>query len=268
RRRAGQFGHHHKSKKLDTEKGSVSPSPTNSYYGGHGNGNGIYGYGNGDYYFNNHRGPQIIHPEMEDMSSAKVYTALPTDTAVYWPPPLPTSSSLLQRSGTRCPQDHRRQEQLEQLLVLQREQIRELRNMQLQHQRENPLSSMSAPHAPTVQDRQIWQQSDQEQRQQWLQQQLPSQSGGQGLKSGTVVAGAVRDPQDWGSVGGGGGQEEAGVRDVGEGGEPSTRQDLREYIAQMKAQYEEQFRKHQEELDRLRLEQETRLQMLQDQIKA
>lgn len=106
--------------------------------------------------------------------------------------------------------------------------------------------------------------------------------------------GAVRDPQDWGIYDddggrGGGGRggrghsqrviqgrrgnsgdskegEEGGEGGEGEAGEDGQ-QSLRQYIAQMKADYEEQFRKHQEELDRLRAEQETQLQMLRDQIK-
>lgn len=82
--------------------------------------------------------------------------------------------------------------------------------------------------------------------------------------------GAVRDPQDWGVV-----DEEPHRQDerrvvmqegAGADGEDGQ-QSLRAYIAQMKAEYEEQFRKHQEELDRLRAEQETQLQMLREQIK-
>ncbi|KAF9330593.1 hypothetical protein BGZ91_000091 [Linnemannia elongata] len=305
----GLFGHSESKKWADYEKGlhqahhqpgySGSSSPTHSYYGGN-------GYGHSDAYYyqydNNlhnsnsiNRGPQNIHPEMEEDNtrSGKVRTqTLPNDTAVYWPPPpgLPT----------RNPQDHRRQEQLEHLLMLQRQQIRELQELQHQHQRENPLSSMSAPHAPTQQDRRIWQQSDQEQRQQWLQQQQPYlPRGGRDNSGGIVVSGpvgAVRDPQDWGIYdddggrgGGGGGSGDRGHsqrvmqgrrgnsgdskegEEGGEGGEGEAGEDgqqsLRQYIAQMKADYEEQFRKHQEELDRLRAEQETQLQMLREQIK-
>lgn len=93
--------------------------------------------------------------------------------------------------------------------------------------------------------------------------------------------GAVRDPQDWGiydNDGGGGGHSQrvmqerkrnSGASNEEEVEEPSDdgQQNLRQYIAQMKADYEEQFRKHQEELDRLKAEQETQLQMLRDQIK-
>ncbi|KAF9905589.1 hypothetical protein EC991_001550 [Linnemannia zychae] len=144
---------------------------------------------------------------------------------------------------------------------------------------ENPLSSKLAPHAPTVEDRQIWQQTDQEQRQLWLR-----QTGG---NSGPVVAAAsgssssaiinvntARDPQDWGPDDnhGGGGAEAEDVRNWEDGDELSPgvdgqQQNLRKYIAQMKEQYEEQFRKHQEELDRLRTEQETQLRILREQIK-
>ncbi|KAF9290331.1 hypothetical protein BGZ88_007381 [Linnemannia elongata] len=344
----GLFGYSESKKLADYEKGlhqahhqpgySGSSSPTHSYYGGN-------GYGHSDAYYyqydNNlhnsnsiNRGPQNIHPEMEEDNtrSGKVRTqTLPNDTAVYWPPPpglspqgLPSpspppsppfaslaaspsatadaaaaaASAKLKRIPTRNPQDHRRQEQLEHLLMLQRQQIRELQELQHQHQRENPLSSMSAPHAPTQQDRRIWQQSDQEQRQQWLQQQQPYlPRGGRDNSGGIVVSGpvgAVRDPQDWGiydddggrGVGGSGGRghsqrvmqgrrgnsgdskegEEGGEGGEGEAGEDGQ-QSLRQYIAQMKADYEEQFRKHQEELDRLRAEQETQLQMLREQIK-
>ena len=103
--------------------------------------------------------------------------------------------------------------------------------------------------------------------------------------------GAVRDPQDWGiydddgreggkgggsSGGGGHGQRmmQERKRDSGDSHEEEEgesaedgQQSLRLYIAQMKADYEEQFRKHQEELDRLRSEQDTQLQMLREQIK-
>lgn len=98
--------------------------------------------------------------------------------------------------------------------------------------------------------------------------------------------GAVRDPQDWGIYdddgggggGGGGGhsqrvmqerKRDSGPSNEEEEGEPGEdgQQSLRLYIAQMKADYEEQFRKHQEELERLRTEQEAQLQMLREQIK-
>jgi hypothetical protein len=258
------------------------------------------------------RGPQNLHPvgTDEDMRAVKVHPqTLPNDTAVYWPPPpgpqkgLPSSSPsppppfspfaasepylsteaeastatsvLLKRSATRNPQDHQRQEQLEHLLMMQRRQIGELQELQQQHQRDNPLSGVSAPHAPTKEDRQIWQQSDRIQRQQWLQQQQPIYPGGNS-RGGIIVSGpvgAVRDPQDWGVVDDEPPrQDERGVvmqerrpddSEEVEGGQQS----LRAYIAQMKADYEEQFRKHQEELDRLRAEQETQLQMLREQIK-
>ncbi|KAK3823786.1 MAG: hypothetical protein JOS17DRAFT_753373 [Linnemannia elongata] len=302
---------------------SGSPSPTHSFYGGNGYGHSdayYYQYGNNLHNSNSiSRGPQNIYPEMADVDSARsgniLPQTLPNDTAVYWPPPpglspqglgssspppppfssLATSPSaaaetaaasiLLKRNATRNPQDHRRQEQLEHLLMLQRRQIRELQELQHQHQRENPLSSLSAPHAPTQADRQIWQQSDQEQRQHWLQQQQPYlPRGGRDNSGGIIVSGpigAVRDPQDWGiydNDGGGGGHSQrvmqerkrnSGASNEEEVEEPSDdgQQNLRQYIAQMKADYEEQFRKHQEELDRLKAEQETQLQMLRDQIK-
>ncbi|KAF9541115.1 hypothetical protein EC957_003396 [Mortierella hygrophila] len=316
---------------------SDSPSPTHSYYGGNGYGHSdayYYQYGNNLHNSNSiSRGPQNNHPEMEEeednVRSGKIRPqTLPNDTAVYWPPPpglspqglsssspppppfaplakspsaaaeAAAASTSLKRSLTRNPQDHRRQEQLEHLLMLQRRQIRELQELQQQHQRENPLSSVSAPHAPTQQDRQIWQQSDQEQRQQWLQQQQPHQPrGGRNNSGGIIVSGpvgVVRDPQDWGIYddagrgdGGGGGssgsngggghsrrvmqerKRDSGDSNEDEGGEPGEdgQQSLRQYIAQMKADYEEQFRKHQEELERLKAEQQTQLQMLREQIK-
>ncbi|KAG9071509.1 hypothetical protein KI688_005721 [Linnemannia hyalina] len=310
---------------------SDSPSPTQSYYGGNGYGHSdayYYQYSNNLHDSNSiSRGPQNNHPEMEEeenntRSGMVRPQTLPNDTAVYWPPPpglspqglsssspppqpftpLTESSSAaaeaaaastsLKRSLTRNPQDHRRQEQLEHLLMLQRRQIRELQELQQQHQRENPLSSVSGPHAPTQQDRQIWQQSDQEQRQQWLQQQQPHQPrGGRDNSGGIIVSGpvgAVRDPQDWGiyddagrrggssgSRGGGGHSQrvmQERKRDSGDSNEDGEsgedgQQSLRQYIAQMKADYEEQFRKHQEELERLKAEQETQLQMLREQIK-
>ncbi|KAF9138726.1 hypothetical protein BGX30_008824 [Mortierella sp. GBA39] len=315
---------------------SGSPSPTHSYYDGIGYGHSdayYYQYGNNLHNSNSiSRGPQNNHPEMEEeddntrSGKARPQT-LPNDTVVYWPPPpglspqglsstspppppfaplaeaaaaaeAAATSTLLKRSLTRNPQDHRRQEQLEHLLMLQRRQIRELQEIQQQHQRENPLSSVSAPHAPTQQDRQIWQQSDQEQRQQWLQQQQPLQlRGGRDNSGGIIVSGpvgAVRDPQDWGiyddagregsgggssgSSGGGGHSQrvmqerkrdsgDSNEDEEGEAGE-DAQQSLRQYITQMKADYEEQFRKHQEELDRLKAEQETQLQMLREQIKG
>ncbi|KAF8947279.1 hypothetical protein BGZ47_009667 [Haplosporangium gracile] len=300
---------------------SGSPSPTRSYYGGNGYGHSdayFYQYANTNLHNSNSisRGPQNVQPEMmDDMRSIKVRPqSLPNDTAVYWPPPpglapqglsssspppppfaslavspstaeAEAASMLFKRSSTRSPQDHRRQEQLEHLLMLQRRQIRELQELQQQHQNENPLSFMSAPHAPTQEDRQIWQQSDQEQRQQWLQQQQPYQPKGGNSSGGVIVSGpvgAVRDPQDWGICdddggegGGGHGQRvmQERKRNRGSSNEEEEKTDeggqqsLRQYIAQMKAEYEEQFRKHREELDRLRAEQETQLQMLRGQIK-
>ncbi|KAG0285914.1 hypothetical protein BGZ96_009918 [Linnemannia gamsii] len=242
----------------------------------------------------------------EDMRSVNVHPpTLPNDTAVYWPPlpglpqglsssspppppfsslvtPVPpvsaessasaSASALLKRSA-RNPQDHQRQEQLEYLLMQQRRQMRELQELQQQHQRENPLSGVSAPHAPTQEDRQIWHNSDRVQRQQWLQQQQPYHPGGNS-RGGIIVSGpvgAIRDPQDWGVVDDGPHrQDQRGIAmqegvnaEEGEDGQ----QNLRAYIAQMKAEYEEQFRKHQEELERLKTEQETQLQMLREQIK-
>ncbi|KAK3814503.1 MAG: hypothetical protein J3R72DRAFT_55808 [Linnemannia gamsii] len=305
-------------KGLHQQLGSRLSSPTLSHYGDQ-----------NDYYHpsntntNNNctgRGPQIFYPEAPATTGEmrSVPHTLPDDTAVYWPPPPPghapppplppppfkslspsptTSLPILYRDPGRNPQDHQKQEQLERALMQQQRQIQELRELQQRHIQENPLSCISAPHAPTLEDRKIWQQNDQEQRQLWLR-----QTGG---NSGPVVAAAaaaaaaiagagagdvggvsgsicaVRDPQYWGPSDNLSGGEVEGEkkreREEGSGESFTTtgtikqqhqqEHDLRQYIAQMKEQYEEQFRRHQEELSRIRAEQESQLQMLRDQIK-
>ncbi|KAF9935138.1 hypothetical protein FBU30_007517 [Linnemannia zychae] len=270
RRRTESLGPWDKEKDLyQTQYIDRSPSSTHSYNSGN-----EYSHIDNYYYKANNianRGPQVNYPETTTGITRSVEAhpqSLLLDMGVYRPPSSPIRSQsklppeltvFLQRNTTsQNPQDYRRQEQLERLLMSQRKRMQELQESRLHYMRENPLSCVSGPHAPTPGDREVWKQNEQVQRQRWLHMPLEVRS-----REVTRASGVARDPQDWGLDDCNEirhREDEAVVerlRDEDESrGESSSssNQELRHYIAQMKEQYEKQIQQYQNELDSLKLE--------------